>query len=90
MTPNEATKKDNRLFVSFNIRENVKYDSKYPKIIVSDHVRVLMKKDSTTKGYFPKWNQSVFEVIFIENDNYVINDGKRKLYRRHEILKIPK
>ena len=78
MTPNEATKKDNRLLVSFNIRENAKYDRKYPKILVGENVRVLTKKDSRTKGYFPKWSQSVFEVIFIENDNYVINDGKEK------------
>jgi uncharacterized protein YqgV (UPF0045/DUF77 family) len=89
MTPNEATKKDNRLLVSFNIRENAKYDRKYSKIIVGQNVRVLMKKDNTTKGYFPKWSQSVFKVLFIENGNYMINDGKRKLYKRHEILTIP-
>ena len=87
MTPNEATRKDNRLLVSFNIRENAKHDRKYPKILVGGHVRILLKKDSKTKGYFPKWSPTIYAVIFIQDGSYMVDDGKRKLYRRHEILK---
>ena len=89
MTPKEATKKTNELLVAFNIREKAKYDRKYPKLSVNDNVRVLLKKTTKTKGYFPKWSEKVFKVRFIQDKHYLIDDtNKRKAYKRHELLKV--
>ena len=77
------------MLVSFNIREKAKYDRKYPKLSVNDNVRVLLKKTTKTKGYFPKWSEQVFKVRFIQDKHYLIDDtNKRKAYKRHELLKV--
>jgi len=89
MTPKEATKKSNHFLVKWNILSKAIHERKYPKISVSDNVRVLQKKTVKTKGYFPKWSETVYKVIAINDGNYLINDpNKRKTYRRHELLKV--
>jgi hypothetical protein len=89
MTPKEATKQSNHFLVKWNILDNATYERKYPKISVSDNVRVLQKKTVKTKGYFPKWSEKIYKVITISNGSYMIDDpNKRKLYRRHELLKV--
>ena len=74
--------------VSFNLWNNAKRNRKYPDLKVGDEVRVVIKKDSKTKGYMPKWSTEKYKVIFIKDNNYMINDGKRKVYLRHELLKV--
>ena len=89
MTPKEATKPINEFLVSWNIREKAKYDRKYPPLSVNSEVRVLQKKTTKTKGYFPKWSEKVYKVRFIKDGDYLIDDTiKRKVYRRHELLRI--
>ena len=88
MIPNDATKSDNRLLVSFNLRGNAKHDRKYPKISPNEHVRILMKKDSKTKRYFPKWSEKVYEVKFIRDGSYMISDGKNDAEGAPEETKI--
>jgi hypothetical protein len=79
MSPNEATIHKNQLMVSFNIWDNVKRNRKYPDIKVGDEVRVMIKKDNKTKGYFPKWSVDKYTITFINKDNeYLINDNKKK------------
>ena len=46
-----------------------------------------MKKDTKTKGYMPKWSKEVYKVIHVDGKDYMVNDGKRKVYNRHELLK---
>ena len=60
----------------------------YPELKVGDEVRVIQKKDNKTKGYFPKWPKEVNKVTFITGNDYMVNDIKRKLYQRHDILKV--
>jgi len=50
----------------------------------------MMKKEAgKTKGYMPKWSKQVYKVIHIrDGKDYLVNDGKRKVYQRHEILKV--
>ena len=88
MKPTDARKESNRLMVSFNLWNNAKRNRKYPDLKVGDEVRVMIKKDSKTKGYMPKWSTDKYKVTFIKDNDYMINDGKRKIYQRFEILKV--
>ena len=89
MTPNDAKKMGNHLMVSFNLWNNAKRTRKYPELSVLDNVRVMIKqKKEKTKGYFPKWSTEVYTVTFIKDDDYMVNDNKRKVYLRHELLKV--
>ena len=54
---------------------------------MGDEVRVIMKKDNKTKRYFPKWSMDKYNITFITDNDYVINDGE-KTYQRHELLKV--
>ena len=89
MTPNDATKKGNKLMVTFNILNKAKRNRNYPNILVGDDVRTMIKKEGgITKGYVPKWSKEVYQVTFIKNNDYLINDGKRKVHIRAELLKV--
>ena len=89
MTPNEAKKRGNKLMVSFNLLNKAKRNRKYPELSVGNNVRVMIKKEpGITKGYMPKWSTQVYQVTFIKDDDYMVNDGKRKVYLRHELLKV--
>ena len=46
------------------------------------------KEAGKTKGYFPKWSKEIYKVLHIRDSDYMINDGKRKVYLRHELLKV--
>ena len=36
----------------------------------------------------PKWSLETYKVIAISGDDYLINDGKRRVYIRAELLKV--
>ena len=76
--------------VSFNLWNNVKQTRQYPELKFGYEVRVIQKKDNKTKGYFPKWSKGVYKVTFIKDNDYTVNDIKRKLYQRNELLKVLK
>ena len=88
MTPNQAKKGGNKLMVSFNLWNNAKTNRQYPDLEVGSEVRVIQKKDNKSKGYMPKWSKEVYKVIFIKDNDYMINDSKRKLYQRRELLRV--
>ena len=88
MTPNQAKIPANELLVKFNIHEHSRMDRKYPELLVGSNVRALLRKDTKTKGYFPKWSPTVYKVLFIKDGDYIINDTKRKVYMRFELLKV--
>ena len=88
MSPNQAKKPGNQLMVSYNIWNKAKRNRQYPDLKVGDDVRVKTIKDSKTKGYDPKWSKEVYKVTFIKDNDYMVNDGKRKVYQRFELLKI--
>ena len=88
MTPSQAKKKGNKLMGSFNLWNNAKKNRQYPELRVGNEVRVTQKKDNKTKGYMPNWSKEVYNVAFIKDNDYMVNDGKPKLYQRHEILKV--
>lgn len=89
MTPNDAKKRGNKLMVAFNLWNNAKRSRQYPEISTNDNVRVMIRKEAgKTKGYMPKWSKEIYKVIGKDGNDYLINDGKRKVYNRHEILKV--
>ena len=78
MTPNQAKKHGNQLMVSYNIWAKAKRNRQYPEISLGDDVRVKTIKDSKTKGYDPKFSKEVYQVTFIKDNSYLVNDGKKK------------
>ena len=88
MTPNEARKDGNKLMVSYNIWDKAKMERKYPKLSVGDEVRVMLTKDNKTKGTDPKWSTEKYKVSYIKDGDYIVNNNKKKVYRRHELIKV--
>ena len=92
MSPNDAKKPQNEMTVKFNLELKAQKNRKYPELKKDSDVRVMIKKDNKTKGYWPKWSKKVYKIIFIKDGkDYMVNDvvdGKRKVYRRHELLKV--
>ena len=88
MTPKQARKKGNELMVRYNIYDKAKTDRKYPPLSIGDKVRVLLRKDNKTKGYHPTYSDEIYKVIHIRGNDYVINNDTKKVYLRHELLKV--
>ena len=90
MSPNEAVKPANALAVSFALHERATKTRRYPPLAQGDDVRVMLKQDNKTKGYMPKWSLQKFKVVHVGEDagGYLVNDGKRRVYLRHELLKV--
>ena len=89
MSPNEARKPSNEIVVKWNLWNNANRERRYPKLEKNDEVRVMIKKEAgKTKGYMPKWSLETYKVIAINGDDYLINDGKRRVYIRAELLKV--
>ena len=88
MTLNQARREGNKLMVSYNIWNTAKRDRKYPELEIDDNVRVLMRKPNKTKGTYPKNNVKVYKVITIRGNDYMVNDGKCKVYQRFELLEV--
>ena len=88
MTPNEATLPANELLVAFNLFKHAVKKRNYPELSTNDRVRVMIKKDSKRKGYMPHWSTEAYKVTFMQDGGYMVDDGKRRVYRRHELLKV--
>ena len=76
------------MVVKFNLWNNASRNRKYPEIKENHEVRILLEKETGKKGYMPKWSKEVYKVIGIRNGDFLVNDGKRKVYQRHELLKV--
>ena len=63
---------------------------KTPHLSLDSLVRTAVKKKTFTKGHESKWSSDVYKIIHISNDKkqYLVNDGKRRVYNRWELLKI--
>ena len=90
MTPNQARKEGNQLIVSYNIWNKSNRNCQHPQISLGDDVKVKLFKDSKTNGYDPKWSNEVYKLTFIKYNDYMVNDGKRNVYQRFELLKVIK
>ena len=89
MTPYDAKKKDNHIEVWLNIRSKATFARKYPPLAVGQKVRVYQKPKSFKKGYESTWSKEVYTIQLIKDGTYLLNDyQKRRVYRRHELLKV--
>ena len=89
MKPNEAKDKKNHFEVWLNIHNKSNFARKYPPLKVGDSVRVYIKKKTGfTKGYDPKFSKEIYKVLFYKDKQYLVNNNTRKLYSRHELLKV--
>ena len=87
-SPNEASKKENELYVKLMLDRNIKSDRLYPKLSVNNMVRVKVKKKITSKSWDLKWSEDVFEVLHIKDEQYLLNNGLRRVYIRADLLKV--
>ena len=87
-SPNDASKKENELYVKLMLDRNIKSDRLYPKLSVNDMVRVKVKKKITSKSWDLKWSEDVFKVIHIKDEQYLLNNGLKRVYIRADLLKV--
>ena len=90
MTPIEARKPENQIQVFFNIRQKAQFKRKYPDLKMSDQVRTYIKPHTFKKGWDTSWSKEIYKIIHISADGkqFLVNDNKRKVYNRWELLKI--
>ena len=88
MKPNEAILPSNELLVAFNLSKNAIKRRKYPDLTTGDRVRVMLKKDTKRKGYMPRWSTETYKVTYKQGGDFLVNDDKRRVYHRHELLKL--
>ena len=56
---------------------------------IGDKVRTYVKPKSFKKGYESVWSKEVYTIQSIKYGTYLLNDyDKRRVYRRHEMLKV--
>ena len=88
MSPNDARKDSNSIQVYLNIRKHAQYKRSYPKLSVGDLVRTYIKPHTFKKGYNSSWSKEVYNVTYITDNQYLVNNIKRKVYNRWELLRI--
>lgn len=90
MSPDDARKDKNSIEVFLNIRQKAQFKRRYPDLKVNDMVRTIVKRHTFTKGYNSGWSSNVYKILHVSDDGkqYLINDGKKKVYNRWELLKI--
>ena len=88
MSPNDARKDENSIEVYLNIKQKAQYKRKYPKLSIGDSVRTTIKQHTFKKGYTSSWSKEVYQITYIRDNQYLVNDQKRKVYNRWELLKI--
>ena len=89
ITPNEATKPYNRLWIIWHLQNASKKNRKYPEIKDGSMVRFKLKPSIGTKGHEAKWSSTRHKVINIIGNSYLIDYlPKNKLFLRHELLKV--
>lgn len=88
LSPNDARDDKNNIQVYLNLRQKAQFKRKYPPIHTGDSVKTTIKKHTFKKGHDSSWSKEVYTVTFIKDNQYLINDNKRRVYNRWELLKI--
>ena len=57
---------------------------------MGDSVRTYIKPGSFKKGYESRWSPQAYKIIHITPDGkqFIGDNGQRRLYSRHELLRI--
>ena len=90
LSPIDARKPENQIEVYLNIKQKAQFKRRYPKLNLSDQVRTYIKPHTFKKGYHSSWSREVYKITYISSDGkqFLVNDNKRRVYNRWELLKI--
>ena len=55
---------------------------------IGSQVRTYVKPTSMKKGHVSVWSTNVFEITSVKDKQYIINDFCRRVWNRHELLKV--
>ena len=89
ISPNDAVRKENHLWVNWHLQNAAKKERKYKEIKEGDTIRVSIKKGKFAKGHEPNWSTTRHKVVDVKGNQYFIPSvNKSKLFLRHEILKV--
>ena len=69
-----------------NIALKAKHNRLYPPLKLGSIVRILLAPSTFKKSWHDRWSADTYEIIEIQGRYYLVNDNKRKVYTRHEIL----
>ena len=86
LPPELARQDKNRLTVFMNIALKAKHNRKYAPVRLGSNVRVLLKPSTFKKSWHDKWSPETYKIIGIDGRYYLVNDNKKKVYLRHELL----
>ena len=90
LTPNDGHKPENKFRVSVHIRKKAQWKRSYPKLEVGSFVRTRVKKHTFKKGFHSSWSDKVYQITYINDGQYLINDNLRhRVWNRHDLLLIP-
>jgi len=90
VSPNTAIKGNDNIEIWLNIYNKATFKRRYPPLKASDQVRVYIKPKTFKKGYESSWSKELYKVVAISGDGkqFMVNNNTRRLYSRHELLKI--
>ena len=77
MTPHEAKREDNKLNVWLSIKDKAEFNRTYTPLSVGSFVRIYEPRKHK-KGYKSVWSSKVFNIIFMGDNGYVIDDFAKK------------
>jgi ribosomal protein L21E len=86
LPPEEARQDKNRLTVFMNIALKAKHNRRYPPLKLGSLVRILLKPSTFKKSWHDRWSAETYKIIAIQGRYYLVNDNKRKVMLRHEML----
>ena len=55
---------------------------------IGSQVRTYVKPNSMKKQHVSVWSKDVFEITFIKDSHYLINDFRRRVWNRHGLLRV--
>ena len=85
----EARQPENRMKVFLSIRSKSQWNRSYPKLEIGSLVRTRVKAKAFKKGFHSAWSDQAYKLTFIKDGQYLLNNGKRVVYNRHDLLLIP-
>ena len=85
---NEAVTPSNHMEVCLTISSKAKFNLKYPPLKVGDKVRTYVEPKNMKKGTVSVWSKDVFEFMYVKDNQYRINDHRRRVWNRWELLRV--
>ena len=87
MKPIDRKKESNELLIWWSLHNKAKKERRYPESKQGDEVRVMIQKQHLENRQIIGGLIKHIAVIAVTDNDYLINDGKRRLCSRHELLK---